>query len=64
MSSYCTLLLVTKYRSMFFFTGEDKLDILVNNAGVMMAPYTKSKDGYELQMAVNHLGIIFTLRPN
>lgn len=33
------------------------VDILVNNAGIMMTP-TKllSKDGFELQMATNHLG--------
>jgi NAD(P)-dependent dehydrogenase (short-subunit alcohol dehydrogenase family) len=34
----------------------DKLDILVNNAGVMIPPLTKTTDGFELQIGVNHLG--------
>ncbi len=33
-----------------------RLDILVNNAGVMGAPYVQTTDGFELQMATNHLG--------
>ena len=33
-----------------------KLDLLINNAGVMMPPYGKTKDGYELQFGTNHLG--------
>ena len=37
-------------------TQEDVIDILVNNAGVMMCPYTKSVDNFELQFATNHLG--------
>ncbi len=32
-----------------------KLDLLINNAGVMAPPPTYSKQGYELQFAVNHL---------
>ena len=33
-----------------------RLDLLINNAGVMAPPRTLSRDGYELQLAVNHLG--------
>ena len=33
-----------------------RLDLLINNAGVMFAPYSLTKDGYELQFATNHLG--------
>ncbi len=33
-----------------------RLDIVVNNAGVMGTPYRQTPDGFELQMATNHLG--------
>jgi NAD(P)-dependent dehydrogenase (short-subunit alcohol dehydrogenase family) len=33
-----------------------RLDIVVNNAGVMGSPYRLTADGFELQMATNHLG--------
>jgi NAD(P)-dependent dehydrogenase (short-subunit alcohol dehydrogenase family) len=36
--------------------GEEHLDLLINNAGVMVPPYTKTVDGFELQLATNHLG--------
>lgn len=32
------------------------IDILVNNAGVMIPPFTRTGDGFELQIATNHLG--------
>ena len=32
-----------------------KLDLLINNAGVMAPPKTYTKQGYEIQFAVNHL---------
>lgn len=39
-----------------FHQREDKLHILVNNAGVMACPRSLTKDGFETQMGVNHLG--------
>lgn len=35
---------------------QDPIDILVNNAGVMAVPLSRSTDGFELQLATNHLG--------
>jgi NAD(P)-dependent dehydrogenase (short-subunit alcohol dehydrogenase family) len=32
------------------------IDVLVNNAGVMAPPYERTSDGFELQLATNHLG--------
>lgn len=39
-----------------FTTKYDQLDLLVNNAGVMMPPYSKTEDGFELQFGANYLG--------
>ncbi|CAJ1082644.1 retinol dehydrogenase 12%2C like [Xyrichtys novacula] len=35
---------------------EPKLNILINNAGVMVCPYGKTADGFEMQIGVNHMG--------
>lgn len=37
-------------------TRFSKLDGLINNAGIMATPQTNTVDGFELQLATNHLG--------
>lgn len=39
-----------------FLHGHDRLDLLVNNAGVMVPPKSKTAQGFELQLGVNHFG--------
>jgi len=34
----------------------DRLDLLLNNAGLMVPPYGKTEDGFELQIGTNHFG--------
>lgn len=34
----------------------DSLDVLMNNGGIMAIPHARSAQGYELQLATNHLG--------
>lgn len=34
----------------------EKLDVLINNAGVMWAPQSRTKDGFETHIGINHLG--------
>ncbi|XP_071515975.1 retinol dehydrogenase 11-like isoform X4 [Panulirus ornatus] len=35
---------------------ETQIHMLINNAGVMMCPFMKTEDGFEMQMGTNHLG--------
>lgn len=37
----------------------NSLDVLINNAGIMAPPKTLSKQGFEIQFAVNHLSHMF-----
>jgi NAD(P)-dependent dehydrogenase (short-subunit alcohol dehydrogenase family) len=36
--------------------GHRRIDVLVNNAGLMAIPERRTEDGFEMQLAVNHLG--------
>lgn len=35
---------------------ESRIDVLINNAGLYQCPYSKTEDGFEMQLGVNHLG--------
>jgi NAD(P)-dependent dehydrogenase (short-subunit alcohol dehydrogenase family) len=39
-----------------FHAKYSSLDLLINNAGIMIPPFSKTKDGFELQFGSNHLG--------
>lgn len=39
-----------------FLKKYDSLHLLINNAGVMIPPYEKTEDGFELQMGANYFG--------
>nr|XP_014591151.1 retinol dehydrogenase 12 isoform X2 [Equus caballus] len=39
-----------------FLAEEKQLHILINNAGVMMFSHSKTTDGFEINLGVNHLG--------
>lgn len=39
-----------------FIEVYERLDLFIQNAGIMMVPYAKTADGFESQMATNHLG--------
>jgi NAD(P)-dependent dehydrogenase (short-subunit alcohol dehydrogenase family) len=36
--------------------GFPRVDLLINNAGIMEVPFQRSRDGFELHLATNHLG--------
>ncbi|KAM8714250.1 hypothetical protein ACLKA7_014393 [Drosophila subpalustris] len=39
-----------------FKKEQNKLHILINNAGIMHCPRMSTKDGFEMQLGVNHMG--------
>ena len=43
-----------------FQNSETSLDILINNAAVMACPQMPTKEGWDLQFAVNHICLLYT----
>ena len=41
---------------LILISEERQVNVLINNAGVMMCPFSKTSDGFEMQLGVNHLG--------
>ena len=39
-----------------FASSHERLDLLIANAGVMVPPFGRTKQGFELQLGTNHLG--------
>lgn len=46
---------VRQFSARFMASGT-QLDLLINNAGLMAIPHARTKDGFEMQFGVNHLG--------
>ncbi|KAF9586637.1 Retinol dehydrogenase 12 [Lunasporangiospora selenospora] len=47
---------IEEFAAQFRSLGHAHLDVLINNAGVMDMPFQSTKDGFEMQFGVNHLG--------
>ena len=39
-----------------FLATQKQIDVLINNAGIMACPFSKTKDGFEMQFGTNHVG--------